>query len=261
MRVRVGAEEFPIKSAELTYIRVPNGTIKVALEIEAKRDEGLRLSLYPSPLPGRALADLTGQVQLLASPTAPDRYEPRAVNVVAGIYVGSHEAVFDNRIEWGHVDERGIALHWTGAVGDLDAYNSTTRHPLVVDATVAAVERPHRYAFSYMTYAQPGESPRLDAVKERVVKSLDETLAARRWFEGMPFVAVEVVVRVEAKGRAWPALPPLRASEPPFVVAKLPRALVMRGDDESLQRALDAEIADGLAQLEKRYRQPAPSFL
>jgi hypothetical protein len=35
----------------------------------------------------------------------------------------------------------------------------------------------------------------------------------------------------------------------------------MRGDDAALQRAIEAEIAAALEQLEKRYRQGGPSLL
>ena len=259
MSIRVGAQEFPITSAELTYTRLPNGTIGVFVEIASKAEQWVTLSLNPPPLPGRTLADLTGQAQVLTSPTKPDRYDPRAVNGVASIYAGTHEDVFESRLEWGRVDERGIALHWTGVVNDLDIYRNPPKHTLVVDTTLLAIERPHRCVFS--NYGEGDEVSRIDAVKDSVVKSFDERLTASKWFEGMPFVAVEVVVRVEAKGRSWPALPTLPANEPPFIVAKLPRALVMSGDSESIRRALEAEINDGLGLLEKRYRQAQPSFL
>ncbi len=259
MSIRVGAQEFPITSAQLTYTRVPNGTISLFAEIASQGKQWVTLSLNPPPLPGRTLADLTGQTQVITSPTKPDRYVPRAVNGVASIYAGTHEDVFESRLEWGRVDERGIALRWTGVVNDLDLYRNPPKHPLVVDVTLSAVERPHRCVFA--TYCEGEEASRIDAIKDSVVKSFDEKLGASRWFDGMPFVAVEVVVRVEAKGRAWPALPPLPANEPPFILAKLPRALVMSGDDEAIRRTLEAEISVGLEQLEKRYRQAQPSFL
>lgn len=259
MSIRVREQEFPITSAELTYIRLPNGTIEVMVEITAKGEQDVTLSLYPPRLPGRSLDDLTGQVQVLASPTKPDRYGSRSVNVVAGIYAGTHEDVFDSRIEWGAVDERGIALRWTGRVHDLDLYCSDAKYPLVVDAKLPVVERPHRYVFA--TYSQGEEASRIADVKERVVQSLAESLVARCWFDGMPFVAVELVVSVETKGHTWRALPSLPANEPPFILARLPRALVVSGDDAAIQRALELEINDGLEQLEKRYRQSKPSFL
>ena len=261
MSIRVGEQEFPIQSAQLTYTRVPNGTITVSLEISGEREHGLDLTLDPPPLSGRELADLTGQVQILPSPTAPDRHDPGAVVGVAGIYSGTNGDVVVSRGEWGRVDERGISVHWTGLVRDLDYYCSDPQYALVVDAHVPVTERAHAYVSWYLICAGRDEFPRIEALKDRVVQDLAESLTARRWFDGMPFAAVEIAVQVEAKGRAWPPLPPTPANEAPIIVAKLLRGLVMSGDEDSLRRALDAEISAGLEQLDKRYRQDAPRFL
>src|SRR4051812_13411724 len=120
MPIRVGELEFAVNKAELRYTCVPNGTISIELEIVGDRREGLHLTLDPPPLPGRVLSDLTGQVQSIGSPTKPDPDDPRLVTTVAGIYVGTHEDVHRSRVEWGRVDDRGIALVWTGVVDDLD---------------------------------------------------------------------------------------------------------------------------------------------
>lgn len=144
--IRIGKLEFPVESAELRYTPVPNGTIEVALEIRGERREGLSLDLYPPPLEGRVLGDLTGQVQIIASPTKPalDSTIPNMVDTVAGIYVGTHESVHDSRIEWGQADARSIRVRWTGSVDDLDYYDgSVPRQPLVVDARALAIEIPY----------------------------------------------------------------------------------------------------------------------
>jgi len=262
MSIRVGELEFGIKKAELRFTRVPNDTISVYLEIVGDRREHINLTLDPPPLPGRALADLAGQVQVIASPTKPDLYNPRGVNVVAGIYVGSHEDVRDSRIEWGGVDDRGISLRWTGIVDDLDYYDgSKPRQPLVVDVTASVVEVPHRWVTWLVTHAKPDEYPPLQRIKASVITKLGDDLAARTWFEGMPFVALELVVQVEAKNRRWPVLPPRGASDDQLIIARVPRAVVMRGDDAALARAIEAEVAAGLERLDKQYRQGAPRLL
>ena len=69
MFIRVGALEFAVVKAELRYTRVPNNTIAVALEVVGNRADSLHLTLDPPPLPGRSLGDLTGQIQVIASPT------------------------------------------------------------------------------------------------------------------------------------------------------------------------------------------------
>ena len=71
MRIVVGDLQFAVTKAELRYTRVPNSTIEVYLEIVGDRREGLKLTLDPAPIPGRVLADLTGQVQVIASATKP----------------------------------------------------------------------------------------------------------------------------------------------------------------------------------------------
>ena len=118
MPIWIGELEFAAKTAELRYTRVPNGTIVVHLDVAGDRSDGLHLTLDPPPLRGRELADLTGQIQVITAPTRPCLDDPRSVNVVAGIYVGSHEDVYDSRIEWGRVDERGISVRWTGVMND-----------------------------------------------------------------------------------------------------------------------------------------------
>jgi hypothetical protein len=262
MSIRVGGLEFAVKKAELRYTRVPNDTIDLLLGIVGDRREGLSLTLDPPPVPGRALADLTGRTTVITSPTRPDLDDPRAVNVVAGIYVGSHEDVYDSRIEWGDVDDRGIALRWTGMVGDLDRYDgSKPRQPLVVDVRATVAEVPHQRVTWRMFAAEPDEYPLLNRIHASLVSRLSTELAARRWFDGMPFVAVELAVQVEARGRRWPVLPPRSASDPQRILARVPRATVMHGDDAALQRALEAEIATALEHLEKRYRQGAPRLL
>ncbi len=262
MSIRVGELEFAVNKAELRYTRLPDDTIAVYVEIVGERREGLQLTLDPPPLPGRALEDLTGQVHVITSPTKPDLDNPRHVNVVAGIYVGSHEDVYDSRVEWGGVDERGISLRWTGVVKDLDAYDgSKPRQPLVVDVRATVVEVPHRWVTWRMTCAKQDESPLLRRIEASLLSKLSDELTARTWFKGMPFVALELVVQVEARGRKWPSLPPRGASDPQAVIAKVPRAVVMRGDDAALQRAIETEIAAALEQLEKRYRQGAPRLL
>jgi hypothetical protein len=262
MTIRVGELEFAVKRAELRYTRIPNGTIEVYLEIVGDCREGLRLTLDPPPLPGRVLADLAGQVQIIRAPIKPDLDDPRAVNVVAGIYVGTHEGVYDSRVEWGGVDERGIALRWTGVVDNLDVYDgSRPQQPLVVDVIATVVEAAHQRVTWRMTHAEEDEYPLLERVRASLLGKLSGELDARAWFEGMPFVALELVVQVEARGHRWPALSPRRASDPQLVIARVLRALVMRGDDAALQRAIEAEIAAALEQLEKRYRQGVPSLL
>jgi hypothetical protein len=262
MTIRVGALEFAVKKAELRYTRVPNNTISMYLEIDGDRREGLRLTLDPPPLPGRVLTDLTGQVQVITSPTKPDLDNPRFVNVVAGIYVGSHEDVYDSRVEWGGIDDRGISLRWTGVVADLDVYDgSKPRQPLVVDVLATVVEVPHQWVTWRITCAEEDEYPLLRRIEPNLVGKLSGELSARRWFEGMPFVALELAVQVEARGRRWPTLPPRAASDPQVIIAKVPRAVVMRGDDAALQRAVEAEIAAVLDQLEKQYRQGVPRLL
>jgi len=52
-----------------------------------------------------------------------------------------------------------------------------------------------------------------------------------------------------------------KASEPQVVVAKVLRGLVMSGDGAAVQRAIEAEIAPALEQLDKRYRQGEPRLL
>jgi hypothetical protein len=86
-------------------------------------------------------------------------------------------------------------------------------------------------------------------------------LTARTWFTGMPFVALDLVVQVEARGRRWPVLPARGASDPQLIIAKVLRAVVMSGDDDALQRAIEAEVATALERLEKRYRQGVPRLL
>jgi hypothetical protein len=262
MSIRVGELEFAVKKAVLRYTRVPNGTISIDLEIDGVRREGLHLTLDPPPLRGRALEDLTGQVLVIKSPTTPCLGEPRAVFAVAGIYIGTHELVYDSRIEWGPVDDRGIQLRWTGVVDDLDAYDgSKPQQPLVVDVRATVVEVPHRWVTWRMTCAEEDELPMLDRIRGSLLDKITRELAARAWFEGMPFAAVELVVQVEARGRRWPALPPRGASDPQLIVVRVLRAVVVQGDDAALQRAIDAEIAAGLEHLEKRYRQGVPRLL
>jgi hypothetical protein len=262
MPIRVGELEFAVVTAELRYSCVPDGTIAIELEIVGDRAGGLQLTLDPPPLPGHLLADLTGQVQSIRSPTRPDPDDPRLVTVVAGIYVGSHEDVYGSRIEWGPVDDRGISLVWTGIVDDLDTYDgSKPRQPLVVDVVAAVVEVPHQSVTWLVTRAAEDEYPRLGGIKASLLGKLDRELAARTWFAGMPFVRLELEVQIEAQGRRWPVLPPRKASEPQRVIAKVPRAVVMRGDDAALQHAIEAEIAAALDQLEKQYRQGAPRLL
>lgn len=262
MRIRVGEVEFGIESAEVRYTRVPNGTIAVDLDVVGERRDGLHLTLAPPPLPGRVLADLTGQLQIISSPTKPDADDARAVNIVAGIYVGTHELVMDSRVAWGATDERGISVRWTGVVDDLDAYDgSQPRQPLVVDVHATAVEVPHPWVSWRATHAEEDEYPHLDGLRDGVVNDLTAELVARKWFDGLPFVTVELVAQVEARGRRWEPLPPRVASAPQRIVAKLTRAVVKSGDPVAIRRALDAEIASGLEQLERRYRQGAPKLL
>jgi hypothetical protein len=254
MSIRVGALEFAVVKAELRYTRVPNNTIAVELEVVGNRPGSLDLTFEPPALPGRSLGDLTGQIQVIASPTRPSLDDPRFVEVVAGIYVGSHEDVYDSRIEWGSVDDRGISLRCTGVVDDLDGDSSKPRQELVVEARATVIEVPHRWVTWRGTRAEEDEYPLVIRIQERLVGKLTSDLAARAWFAGMPFVAVEIVVQVDAPGRRWPTPPPRRASDPQRIVARVPRTVVMRGDDAALQRALEAEISSGLEPLAKQYR-------
>ena len=262
MFIRVGEQEFAVSAAELRYTRVPNGTIAVYLTIQGERDGDLGLTLDPPPLPGRMLADLTGQVHIIASPTKPDLYEPRSVNEVAAIYVGSHESVYDSRVEWGSVDDRGIALRWTGIVDDLDVYDgSKPQQPLVIEAIASVIEEPHVRVRWIYTCANPDEHPFLDRIRPGVLSKLTSELTARGWFDGMPFTVLELVVQVETPRRSWPALPARSLADPQVIVASVPRKIVKQGDDAALQRAIEAEIATGLEKLEKQHRRGEPSVL
>jgi len=261
MSIRVGALEFAVVKAELCYTRVPNNTIAVTLEVFGNRAGSLHLTLDPPPLPGRSLGDLTGQIQVIASPTRPSLDDPRFVEVVAGIYVGSHEDVYDGRIEWGCVDDRGISLRFTGIVDDLDGDSSQPRQPLVVEVCATVIEQPHLWVTWRTTCANEDEYPLLHRIQESLVGKLTSELAERVWFAGMPFVAVELVVQVEIPGHRWPTSPPRRASDPQLIVVRVPRSVVLRGDDAALQRALEAEIASGLEQLSKQYRRGVPRLL
>jgi hypothetical protein len=69
------------------------------------------------------------------------------------------------------------------------------------------------------------------------------------------------LAQVDAPGRRWPTLPPRHASDPQRIVARVPRTAVMRGDDDALQHALEAEISSGPEQLENQYRQAVPRVL
>lgn len=260
--IRIGKLEFPVESAELRYTPVPNGTIEVALEIKGERREGLSLDLYPPPLEGRVLGDLTGQVQIIASPTKPalDSTIPNMVDTVAGIYVGTHESVHDSRIEWGQADARSIRVRWTGSVDDLDYYDgSVPRQPLVVDARALAIEIPYEAVKWGVTCAGRDELAPLDRVRPGVLETVAASLASRRWFDGMPFVGIEIVVKVEERGYSWHPSP-RAANVRQLIVAKLSRAQVMSGDD-ALRRAIESHITEGLAQLDQRYRQGAPTLL
>jgi hypothetical protein len=260
--IRIGKLEFPVESAQLRYTPVPNSTIEVQLVIEGERREGLTLDLYPPPLKGRVLGDLTGQVQVIASPTTPalDSAIPNAVDTVAGIYVGTHESVHDSRIEWGQADPRSICVRWTGNVDDLDRYDgSVPRQPLVVDARALAVEVPYEAVKWGTTCADRDELAPLDRVRPGVLETLAGSLASRRWFDGMPFVGIEIVVKVEERGYSWRESP-RAANARQLIVAKLSRAQVMSGDD-ALRRAIETRVTEGLAQLEQRYRQGAPTLL
>jgi hypothetical protein len=258
MSIRVGDLEFAVTKAELRYACIPNGTLAVDLEIVGERREGLHLTLDAPPLRGRVLEDLTGQALVITSPTKPDLDNPRFAQAVAGIYIGTHELVYDSRIDWGDVNDRGISLRWTGVVDDLDAYDgSMPQQPLVVDVRAAVVEVPHQWVRWGMTCAED-DSPVLRRIHAGLVSKLTDELVARAWFAGMPFVAVDLVVQVESRGHRWPALPPRPANEPQLIVARVLRALVVRGDDAAVQRAIEAEIAAGLERLEKRYRQGVP---
>lgn len=260
--IRIGTHEFAVESAELRYTPVPNGTIEVGLVIEGERREGLTLELYPPPLEGRVLGDLTGQVQTIASPTKPvlDSTIPNTVETVAGIYVGTHEDVHDSRIEWGQADARSICVRWTGSVDDLDCYDgSVPRQPLVVDARALAIEVPYETVKWGITCADRDEHPPLDRVRPGVLETLASSLASRRWFDGMPFVGIEIVVKVEERNYSWRESPrPADARQ--LIVVKLSRAQVMSGDD-ALRRVVETRITEGLAQLDQRYRQGAPTLL
>jgi hypothetical protein len=240
---------------------VPNNTIAVALEVVGNRADSLHLTLSPPPIPGRSLGELTGQIQVIASPTRPSLDDPRSVEVVAGIYVGSHEDVYDSRIEWGPVDDRGISLRYTGIVDDFDGDSSKPRQPLVVEACATVIEEPHLWVTWRTTRAEEDEYPLVHRIKESLVGTLTSELAERVWFAGMPFVALELVVQVEAPGRRWPTSPPRQASDPQLIVVRVPRTVVLRGGDAALQHTLEAEIASGLEQLAKQHRQGVPRLL
>lgn len=75
----------------------------------------------------------------------------------------------------------------------------------------------------------------------------------------MPFVGIEIVVKVEERGYSWHPSP-RAANVRQLIVAKLSRAQVMSGDD-ALRRAIESHITEGLAQLDQRYRQGAPTLL
>lgn len=111
------------------------------------------------------------------------------------------------------------------------------------------------------TRAQEDEYPLVHRIQDSLVGKLTSELAERVWFAGMPFVALELIVQVEAPGRLWSTAPPRRASDPQLIVVRVPRTVVLRGDDAALQCALEAEIASGLEQLAKQYRQGVPHLL
>jgi hypothetical protein len=125
----------------------------------------------------------------------------------------------------------------------------------------SVVEVPHPWVTWRITCAEEDEHPLLRRIRPSLIGKLSADLAARSWFNGLPFVALELVVQVEARGRRWPTLPVRKVSDPQVVVAKVLRGLVMSGDDAAVQRAIEAEIAPALEQLEKRYRQGEPRLL
>lgn len=94
-----------------------------------------------------------------------------------------------------------------------------------------------------------------------MIAALAGDLTAQRWFDGLPFVSVEVVPQVEGPGRRWPELPTAAANEPQLLLVRLPRALVRAGDAVALRRTIDDELTAGLARLAQRFRQGTPRFL
>jgi len=259
MLIRVGKVEFAVQKAEARYTRVPNGTIALDLDIVGDGPARIHLTLSPPPLRGRTLADLVGQFQVISSPTKPCLYDARSVTTVAGIYVGRHDDVYDSCIEWLGVDDSGISLRWTGVVNDLNWYEgSKPRQSLVVEVVAALVEVPHRPVIWIMTCAEEDEAPPLHRIRASLLPKLGAELAERAWFDGMPFVAIELVVQVDRWNRRWPSLPRRAKSEPALIVARVLRAVVMCGDDAVLQRAVEAEVAAGLASIQKRYRRSLP---
>jgi hypothetical protein len=181
---------------------------------------------------------------------------------VAGIYIHSHEEVHASRVEWLAVRDGRVSLRWTGTVDDPDGYDAEARRQrLLVEVQATAIERPHESVAWTTINADQGESLWFRALQSAVVTQVAADLAARRWFEGMPFCALELAVQVEARGRRWPEWPPRGPADRQLILARLPRALAVANDAGAIRRAIEAEIAAGLDRLEKRFRQRPPTRL